>query len=340
MFFAIFFGFFQLCLILMNCSEIENIPLDSEVALGNILKMFRYFSNNYNFNEFQSYGRELFRLNDKHPVKLMEIVRDSHSITFNYMFWEILHLRNIIGTRNFVTRGDVFFHVHFKKDKILKLICSGILYEAKEKLGRLGVKAENQAGNQESLESIKIMMEILKEFANKIQNRKKGLKIMTLCDGIAFITENISIDYEKGSIDYNAFIGAFHEFKTLYPLRDSCKEAKKRCEKLKKLIYFYTKLIKQSNCSFLFDFDNSEELIFLVLQSLQGFREITVTPNNKRTYLIHLYEEVLSNHSCFIKSYSPLLMGRKILEVTIADSGYFIKNYFFTKLSNFLALQG
>ena len=36
---------------------------------------------------------------------------------------------------------------------------------------KLGVKAENQASNQESLESIKIMMEILKEFANKIKNR-------------------------------------------------------------------------------------------------------------------------------------------------------------------------
>ena len=55
-------------------------------------------------------------------------------------------------------------------------MCLGILCEAKEKLGRLGVKAENQAGNQESLESIKIMMEILKEFANKIQNRKKRLE--------------------------------------------------------------------------------------------------------------------------------------------------------------------
>ena len=95
---------------------------------------------------------------------------------------------------------------------------------------------------------------------------------MTKCDGIAFITENISIDYEKGSIDYNAFIGAFHEFKTLYPLGDSCKAAKKRCEKLKKLIYFYTKLIKQSNCSFLFDFDNSEELIFLVSTVAAGLQ--------------------------------------------------------------------
>ena len=87
MFRSIFFGFFQLCLILMNCSEIEKTPLDLELALGNVLKRFRYFENayfrdNYNYKEFQSYGRELFRLYDEHPVKLMEIVRDSHSVSF------------------------------------------------------------------------------------------------------------------------------------------------------------------------------------------------------------------------------------------------------------------
>ena len=96
--------------------------------------------------------------------------------------------------------------------------------------------------------------------------------IMTKCDRIAFITENISIDYEKGSIDYNAFIGAFHEFKTLYPQKDSCKAAKKRCKKLRELIRIYSKLIVRSKCPLLFDFDSSEELIFLVFKSLQGSR--------------------------------------------------------------------
>ena len=100
MFSSIFFGFFQLCLILMNCSEIEKTPLDLELALGNILKRFHYFKNayfgdNYSYKEFQSYGRELFRLNDEHPIKLMEIVRDSHSVHFNYMFWEILRRKEL-----------------------------------------------------------------------------------------------------------------------------------------------------------------------------------------------------------------------------------------------------
>ena len=241
---------------------------------------------------------------------------------------------------NYVTRSAVFSHVlYFQKDNILKEICSGILCEANDKLGRFGVKTGNQAGNQESLESIKIMMEILKEFANRIQNRKEWLNIMTKCDRIAFITENISIDYEKGSIDYNAFIGAFHEFKTLYPLGDSCKAAKKRCEKLRKLIRIYSMLIVRSKCSLLFDFDNSEELIYLVLQSLRYSTRITVTSDSKRTYLIQLYEEVLLDHSNFITACGPLLMGRKILEVSITNSEYFVKNYFFTKFSDFLALQ-
>ena len=217
-------------------------------------------------------------------------------------------------------------------------MCLRILCEANDKLGRLGVKTGNQAGNQESLESIKIMIEILKEFANKIKNCKIGLDVLTKCDGIAFITENISIDYENGSIDYNAFIGAFHEFKTLYPLGDSCNAAKKRCEKLKKLIRFYSNLIVRSKCSLLFDFDNSEELIFLVSKSLKDSK-ITVTSNNKRTSLVQLYEEVLSNHSNFITSCGPLLMGRKILEVSITNSEYLLKNYFFTKLSNYFALR-
>ena len=234
----------------------------------------------------------------------------------------------------------MFSHVlYFQKDNILKEICSGILCEANDKLGRLGVKTGNQAGNQESLESIKIMMEILKEYVNRIQNRKEWSKIMTKCDRITFITENISIDYRKGSIDYNAFIGAFHEFKTLYPLGDSCKAAKKRCEKLRKLIRIYSKLIVRSKCSLLFDFDNSEELIYLVLRSLDSSNRITVTRHNKLALLIQLYKQVLLDHSNFIKA-CVLLIGRKILfEVTTSKSGYFIKNYFFTELSDFLALQ-
>ena len=229
----------------------------------------------------------------------MEIVRDSHSVPFNYMFWRLFRARNYSINGDYVT-NFVFKEPCFQKDKFLKEICPGILYQAKEKLVKLGVKTENQADNQESLKSIEIMLEILKEFANKIKNRVKRLDVLTKCERIAFITENISIDYKKGSIDYNAFIGAFHEFKTLYPQKDSCKAAKKRCKKLRELIFIYSILIERSKCTLLFDFDNSEELIFLVFKSLQGFREITVTPNNKLTSLIQLYEEVLSNYSCFI----------------------------------------
>ena len=313
--------------------------------MENVLRRFRYFENayfrdNYNYTEFQIYGRELFRLYDEHPVKLMEIVRESHSIPFNYMFWEILRTRNYSVNRDYVAKPGFLRVVCVQKDEILEKICLGIQCEAKEKLGWLGVKAENKDVNQKSLEAIKIMTEISKEFANKIQNRKLWLEITTLCDRIAFITENISIDYENGSIDYNVFIGAFHEFKTLYSQKDSSKTAKKRCKKLRELIRIYSKLIERSKCQLLFDFDSSEELIFLVFKSLQGSTRSTVTPHSKRALLIRLYKEVLLDHLNFIKACVPLLIGRKILfEVTTSKSGYFIKNYFFTEISDFLALQ-
>ena len=45
----------------------------------------------------------------------MEIVRDSHSISFNYMFWEILRERNYSVNRDYVAKLGFYVNSVFKR---------------------------------------------------------------------------------------------------------------------------------------------------------------------------------------------------------------------------------
>jgi hypothetical protein len=179
------------------------------------------------------------------------------------------------------------------------------------------------------------LVAIAEEFAIKIQDRWVKERNLTFCKNITFVTENLAIDYQNGTIDYGTFMAVFYEIQSLQ--RANSTVGRKRLKKLKSLFQSYASLIEKSQCCLIFDFYPAEELFYLItrcgkryLGRKLSFKKIFLGPKEKYLALTALYTWF---------SMFPVRKLGKLIKGETLNTALCIKRRFYTKLVNFLKVK-
>jgi hypothetical protein len=315
---------------------------DCPVTLGNAVSKFQhlYYDFNKDINgisanwELKSYVESLIRLNDKYPLRLLEIGKESHSLAFNY----ILHLVREESLPYRISLDHALDCLESFKISGVSVFTSvdSFIFEAARILTSL--KLKDQWKNEESFKIIDNLMAIASEFTYKIQDLRERERKFTICRNIEFVTENLVIDYQNGTIDYEAFMEVFFEIKSLYLAKTKDRNLKRRLKKLKYLFDINAHLIRKSQCYLVFDFYPIEELFFLIIRNKREprkipFKDIFLGPKEKNLAL----EKLCNLYSIYVFGrLGKSVIGAEVYQMNIKQ---YIKKRFFTKLVNFLKVK-
>jgi hypothetical protein len=305
---------------------LKNDPVTLDNALCKFRELNKADIENINkHSEIDAFLKSLHQLNNQHPLQLLEIAKESHCLAFNH----ILHLIPVGDFQNtYLNAKDTCSLFEEFKTSTLETASSNFIYEAFKILENLKL---DQSRNEESFKILGNLMTIAIEFIKKIQDLRVRERYLNRFKVILFITENLAIDYQNGSIDHGALMTVFYEIKSLYFAKSKDGKSRKRLKNLKCLFNIYAALIQKSKCRLVFDFYPVEELVYLILRNRSNwkktpFKAIFLGPKAKYLALKNLYDEYV----WISKSYGKLILG-----VDTINSELLFKKRFFTKLFNF-----
>jgi hypothetical protein len=309
------------------------------VTLKNSLSRFQhlYYDLNKDINvasKLNAYVEAVILLDDQHPLQLLEVGKESHCLAFNYFLY-------LIRREKFPFRASENFAENCLKsfkmsgEFVASSTVRNVIIEAIEIFKNLELK--DQCKNEESFKIVNHLAMIASEFANKIQDLKDRESKLSACRYITFISENLAIDYQNGTIDYGAFMAVFYEIKSLYLSKSKGEHLRKRLKNLKVLFKAYAFLIIKSHCYLIFDFNPAEELFYLITWNeyhgkKRSFKKIFLGPNKKRIALERLYDQYQ-----YLSVY--LKLDELVLGGDYVSSKQLIKRRFFTKLFNLLNVK-
>ena len=301
-----FFGKMKLPLLSLFFFISINCTITNSQGTDDIVTRFLYFNRLFQaekkgqgtlVQDFLLYFRSIHSLWNLDPAKILSIARNTIYFSFKNFFVQLLaHSRYDSIMFSTGSRKDLkfTFFSFVPSKKSFKHACDVAKFEVAELLKNF---AYVEILNDLLMLRINGLIDLVIEFALKI-NDTKTISDMSV---YKFALENFKINYLDETIDYDHFIGTFHEMEFL--LRNPIVN-EKRLKKLIGLLFCYWQIIYYTSCFKVFELrETASKLMQVIMSSKQNKFISTCKLNNTEldAKLLNLYRQGLSEF-CDVKN--------------------------------------